>query len=187
MPNEAETGPAASLRAQASLRHHAKAAAAHFAAQAKVEIEEEALALIAEFMVAVTLTNFEPPSLFLPHAVMAAARVLLGHDELELARVDVRKEAKLRSSSEDDQDARERAEETVAQFVDAVGFGLGIWEVGDPALKVINNRRIFRGEMDWTTTMALVIEVWRKRRRVERQALEALHALNPPRPPKTQD
>ena len=33
------------------------AAAAHFAAQAQVEIEDEALALIAEFMIAVTLTD----------------------------------------------------------------------------------------------------------------------------------
>ncbi len=33
------------------------AAVAHFAAQAQVDIEDKALALIAEFMIAVTLTD----------------------------------------------------------------------------------------------------------------------------------
>jgi hypothetical protein len=55
-PHEAPTGSALNLPTRASLRRHARVAAAYFAAQAQFDIDDEALALIAEFMVAVTLT-----------------------------------------------------------------------------------------------------------------------------------
>ncbi len=54
MPPQAATH---SLQDRSALRRHAVAAAALFAAQAQVEIEDEALALIADFMVAVALTD----------------------------------------------------------------------------------------------------------------------------------
>jgi hypothetical protein len=87
-----------------------------------LEIDDEALALIAEFMVAITLTA-DLSFRLLPHAVTAAARVLFGRDELELARVGVWKEAWNRPPSEDEQDARERAEKEVARFFNAVEGG----------------------------------------------------------------
>jgi len=54
---EAASGSGPNSQARASLRRHAMAAVAHFAAQAQVDIEDKALALIAEFMIAVTLTD----------------------------------------------------------------------------------------------------------------------------------
>jgi hypothetical protein len=175
MDHEAPAEPSSNLATRASLRRHARVAAAYFAAQAQLDIEDEPLALMAEFMVAITLTA-DSSSWRLPHAVTAAARVLLGRDELELARVDVRKEAWNRTPSEDEQDARDRAEKELARFFDAVE-GLNIWHEDDPALKVINNRRLWRGEMDWAGRMALLIDVWRKRRRLERSDREVAEAL----------
>jgi hypothetical protein len=78
--------------------------------------------------------------------------------------------------SEDEQDARERAEKEVARFFDAVE-GLNIREEGDPVLKVIYNRRLSRGKIDWAGAMELLIDVWRKRRRREREVSEALRSL----------
>jgi hypothetical protein len=60
MPNEAATEPAPSLLVRATLRRHAMAVAAHFAAQTQLDIEDEALALMAEFVIAVTLTGLAP-------------------------------------------------------------------------------------------------------------------------------
>jgi hypothetical protein len=47
-----------------SLTRHAKAVPANFAAQAQVDVNDEALALIPEFMVAVTLTDFDQSTSF---------------------------------------------------------------------------------------------------------------------------
>jgi hypothetical protein len=90
--------------------------------------------------------------------------------------VDVRKEARNRLPSEDEQDARERAEKEVARFFDAVA-GLNIQEEDDAVLKLIHNRRLWRGKLDWASTMALLIDVWRKRRRRERNDREVAEAL----------
>jgi hypothetical protein len=132
-PIEAATEPAPNLQARASLRRHAMAAAAHFAAQAQVEIEDEALALIAEFMIAVTLTdvhNSKSVSL-LPHAVMAAARLLFARDELKVARVEL-----WRRRSRDEWKARLRAEKTVEGFFAESGAGIGS---DDQTLKPLYN------------------------------------------------
>jgi hypothetical protein len=91
-PSEAATEPGPSLQARASLRRHAMAAAAHFAAQAQVDIEDEALALIAEFMIAVTLTDDQRSVSLLPQAVIAAGRFLFARDELKVARAEIREE-----------------------------------------------------------------------------------------------
>jgi len=91
--------------------------------------------------------------------------------------VDVWKEPWNRPPSEDEQDARERAEKELARFLEAVEAGLNIWREDDPALKVINNRRLLRGKLDWASTMALLIDVWRKRRRRERNDREVAEAL----------
>jgi hypothetical protein len=128
-----------------------------------LEIDDEALALIAEFMVAITLTA-DSSFWLLPHAAWN------------------------RPPSEDEQDARERAEKEVARFFDAVQ-GLNIRHEDDPALKVINNRRLWRGKMDWASGMALLIDVRRKRRRRERsdrEVAEALRELGLQGPPKVE-
>jgi hypothetical protein len=87
------------------------AAAAHFAAQAQVDIEDKALALIAEFMIAVTLTDDQKSVSLLPQAVIAAARFLFARDELKVARAEIREEG-----FEDEWEARLRAENTVEGF-----------------------------------------------------------------------
>jgi hypothetical protein len=189
IPDEAPTEPTPNLQARGSLRRHARAAAAHFAAQAEVDIEDEALALVAEFIIAVTLTADTPGSLrLLPHATTAAARVLFSHDELERARADVGKEGLNRTPNEDERDARQRADKEVARFFDAVN-DLNIQYEDDPVLKVVNNRRLWRGNMDWAGGMALLINVWRKRRRRERSdrdVAEALRALSSQGPPEVE-
>ena len=188
MPNEAATGPASNLQARASLRRHALAAAAHFAAQAQVEIDDEALALIAEFMIAVTLTDVHNSESIspLPHAVMAAARLLFSRDEMKIARAEVRKEGQLASSTEGERDARGRAEETVARFFAEVESGASIGE-GDQTLKRIHSRRIWRGKVDHATAMARLIAAWRERRKREQLVAKELRALKEPRPPKIQE
>jgi hypothetical protein len=168
----AEAEPAARLQAQAFLRRHAVAAAAHFAAEAQVEIEDEALALIAEFMIAVTLTDVPESVSPLPHAVMATARLLFARDELKVARAEVRKEG-----SVDGQDARERTVKAVARFFAEVETGWSIGS-GDQTLKAIQGRRIWSA--DYATGMRRLIAAWQKRRRRERQVAEALEALNLP-------
>jgi hypothetical protein len=110
---EAATGSGPSIEACASLRRHAMVAAAYFAAQAQVEIEDEALALIAEFMIAVTLSDDQKS--VLPQAVMAAARFLFAQDELNVARAHL--------EFEDEGEARLRARKTVEGFFAEVGSG----------------------------------------------------------------
>jgi hypothetical protein len=97
MPDEAATGSAPNLLDRTALRRHAMAAAANFAAQAQVEIEDGDLALIAEFMIAVTLTSVHNSKSIapLPRAVLAAARLIFRLDELRLARAEVRGERHL--------------------------------------------------------------------------------------------
>jgi hypothetical protein len=107
------------------------AAAAHFAAQAQVDIEDKALALIAEFMIAVTLTDDQKSVSLLPQAVIAAARFLFARDELKVARAEIREEG-----FEDEWDARLRAEKTVEGFFAEVESGASIGS-GDQTLKPI--------------------------------------------------
>lgn len=135
-------------------------------------------------MIAVTFTDVhnsgtKDTTTRLPHAVMAAARVLFGRDEFKLARPEVREELHLRYSSEDMQDARGRAQDRVARFITAVETGADLWD-HDPVLKLINDRRVLRGNLDWATAMALLIGTWQKRRRREQQVAKELRALNPP-------
>jgi hypothetical protein len=124
------------------------AAAAHFAAQAQ-DVDDEALELIAEFVIAVTLTDNQESVSPLPHAVMAMARLLFARDELNVARAEVRKKGRV-----DEWDARERAEKTVARFFAEVEGGASIGS-GDQTLKPIQGRRIWRA--DYTTGMARLI------------------------------
>lgn len=172
--------PVPSLQARASLRRHAMAAAACFAAQAQVDIEDKALALIAEFMIAVTLTDVHRKTSFhrIPHGVMAAARLLFSLDELEIAREEVLADMKIRVGIEEERDASEAAEKTVAHFFDTVETEET--EKGDPIRKLLKDRRVVRGKTDCATVMALMIDTWRKRRRRERQVARELRALSPP-------
>ena len=155
------------------------AAAAHFAAQAQVEIEDEALALIAEFMIAVTLTdvNNSKTISLLPHAVMAAARLLFARDELKVARVELR-----RRGSRDEWKARLRAEKTVEGFFAEVESGAGIGS-DDQTLKPLYNL-LSRGKVDHATAMVRLIAAWRRSRKREQLVAKELRALNQPHPPK---
>jgi hypothetical protein len=78
------------------LRRHAMAAAASFAAKGEVDLDDKALALIADFMLVVAATQGMNR---LPHAVMATARLLFSQDELERARDQVREMGALVSES----------------------------------------------------------------------------------------
>jgi hypothetical protein len=177
MDHEPPTEPAPNLQAHASLRRHAMAAAARFAAQAQVKIDDEALELIAEFVIAVTLTVGQDSVSPLPDAVVAAGRLLFLRDELKVARAEVRKEGRV-----DEQDARERAEKTVASFFAVVERGANLGE-GDLTLKPINSFLIWRGKVDHAFAMGRLVAAWRKRRRRERQVAEALRALDLQGPP----
>jgi hypothetical protein len=154
------------------------AAAAHFAAQAQVDIEDKALALIAEFMIAVTLTDDQKSVSLLPQAVIAAARFLFARDELKVARAEIREEG-----FEDEWDARLRAEKTVEGFFAEVESGASIGS-GDQTLKPIYNHRISRGKVDHANAMARLIAAWRERRKREQLVAKELRALNQPHPPK---
>jgi hypothetical protein len=152
------------------------AAAAHFAAQAQVDIEDKALALIAEFMIAVTLTDDQKSVSLLPQAVMAAARLLFSPDEIMIARAEL-----LEEGLEDESEARVRAEKMVARFFAEVESGASLGS-GDQTLKPLHNRPLWLGKDDYATAMARLIAAWRERRRRERQvAKEELRALNTPR------
>ena len=155
------------------------AAAAHFAAQAQVEIEDKALALIAEFMIAVTLTdvNNSKTISLLPHAVVAAARLLFARDELKVARTELGMRG-----PRDEWKARLRAEKTVEGFFAEVESGASI-EWDDLTLKPIHNY-ISRGKVDHATAMARLIAAWRRSRKRDQLVAKELRALNQPHPPK---
>jgi hypothetical protein len=184
MPDEAATGSAPNLIDRTALRRHAMAAAANFAAQAQVEIDDGELALIAEFMIAVTLTNFHNSKSIvpLPRAVLAAARLIFRLDELRLARAEVRGERNVRPASDDEQDADERADETVARFFAEVE-SVTTMEREDQTLKPLHDYRIWLGKVDYATAMGRLIAAWRKRRRRGREVDKALKGIDqPPRP-----